>query len=145
MLQSLLSGGCLGDFKSGVPEGKAEHPPNALVVLERAAIQALLDEMALTSSGYAEPATGARAGRLLSAEHVFQGVLTTLGENDLQTDVDILNVVSTALRFWSTNVFTVSVSIEARPPLLSYFSLLEMIGAGKPAITDVVGPVLRRL
>ncbi len=69
---------------------------NALVVLERAQIQALLDEMSLTSSGYAEATTGARAGRLLRAEHVFQGVLTTLGENDLQTDADILNVPNTA-------------------------------------------------
>jgi len=69
---------------------------NALVVLERAQIQTLLDEMALTSAGYAEAGTGARAGRLLRAEHVFQGVLTTLGENDLQTDADILNVPSTS-------------------------------------------------
>lgn len=69
---------------------------NALVVLERAQIQALLDEMALTSSGYAEPTTGARAGRMLRAEHVFQGVLTTLGEDELQTDADILNVPNTS-------------------------------------------------
>ncbi len=69
---------------------------NALVVLERAQIQALLDEMALTSTGYAETTTGARAGRLLRAEHVFQGVLTTLGQDDLQTDADVLNVPNTA-------------------------------------------------
>ncbi len=68
---------------------------NALVVLERAQIQALLDEMALTSSGYAEPTTGARAGRMLRAEHVFQGVLTTLAQEELQTDADVLNVPST--------------------------------------------------
>lgn len=69
---------------------------NALVVLERAQIQALLDEMALTSSGYAEPTTGARAGRMLRAEHVFQGVLTTLGDSDIQTDADVLNVPNTS-------------------------------------------------
>ncbi|MGD8281845.1 MAG: CsgG/HfaB family protein [Gemmatimonadota bacterium] len=68
---------------------------NALVVLERSQIQALLDEMALTSSGYAEQTTGARAGRMLRAEHVFQGVLTTLGDDELQTDADILNVPNT--------------------------------------------------
>lgn len=67
---------------------------NALVVLERAQVQTLLDEMALTSGGYADAGTGARAGRMLRAEHVVQGVLTTLGENDLQTDADILNVPS---------------------------------------------------
>lgn len=69
---------------------------NALVVLERARIQVLLDELALTSAGYADSSTGARAGRLLRAEHVFQGVLTTLGQSDLQTDADVLNVPSTS-------------------------------------------------
>jgi hypothetical protein len=67
---------------------------NALVVLERAQVQALLDEMALTSSGYADNETGARAGRMLRAEHVVQGVLTTLDADQLQTDADILNVPS---------------------------------------------------
>lgn len=69
---------------------------NALVVLERARIQTLLDEMALTSAGYADAQTGARAGRLLRAEHVFQGVLTTLGGDELQTDADVLNVPNTS-------------------------------------------------
>jgi len=65
---------------------------NALVVLERAQIQTLLDEMQLTSAGYAEAETGARAGRLLRAEHVFQGALTSLGQQELQTAADVLNV-----------------------------------------------------
>ncbi len=65
---------------------------NALTVLERSQIQTLLDEMALTDAGYAEPATGARAGRLLRAEHVVQGVITTLGEETLRLDTDVLNI-----------------------------------------------------
>lgn len=69
---------------------------NALVVLERAQVQALLDEMALTEAGYAEPGTGARAGRLLRAEHVVQGVLTTLGGDRLQTDAEVMSVASSA-------------------------------------------------
>ena len=81
---------------------------NALVVLERAQIQALLDEMALTSSGYAEPATGARAGRMLRAEHVFQGVLTTLGQEDIQTDADVLNIPNTS----SAGQLTESATLE---------------------------------
>lgn len=68
---------------------------NALTVLERAQIQTLLDEMALTSQGYAEAGTGARAGRLLRAEHVVQGVLTPLGGEDIQTETDVLNVPNT--------------------------------------------------
>ena len=65
---------------------------NALTVLERSQIQTLLDEMSLTEAGYAEAATGARAGRLLRAEHVVQGVMTTLGQENLRLDTDVLNV-----------------------------------------------------
>lgn len=65
---------------------------NALTVLERAQIQSLLDEMALTEAGYAEPGTGARAGRLLRAENVVQGVITTLGQDELRLDTDVLNI-----------------------------------------------------
>ncbi len=64
---------------------------NAITVLERAQIQALLDEMALTEAGYAEQGTGARAGRLLRAEHVIQGVLTPLGE-EISVTQEVLNV-----------------------------------------------------
>jgi tetratricopeptide (TPR) repeat protein len=69
---------------------------NALTVLERSQIQSLLDEMALTEAGYAEPATGARAGRMLRAEHVVQGVLTPLGQESLRLDTDILNIARAA-------------------------------------------------
>ncbi len=69
---------------------------NALTVLERSQIQTLLDEMALNEAGYAEPATGARAGRLLRAEHVVQGVITTLGTENLRLDTDVLNIPRSA-------------------------------------------------
>lgn len=69
---------------------------NALVVLERTQVQTLLDEMALTTSGYTDAVIGARAGRMLRAEYVFQGVLTTLGDDDLQAQADILDIPSTA-------------------------------------------------
>ena len=69
---------------------------NALTVLERAQIQTLLDEMSLTEAGYAEASTGARAGRLLRAEHVVQGVITTLGQSGLRLDTDVLNIPRSA-------------------------------------------------
>ncbi len=69
---------------------------NALTVLERTQIQTLLDEMALTEAGYAEAETGARAGRLLGAEHVVQGIITTLGQEDLRLDSEILNIPRSA-------------------------------------------------
>ncbi len=66
---------------------------NALTVLERTKIQSLLDEMALTETGYTSAATGARAGRMLRSEHVVQGALTTLGTDALRFDADVLNTV----------------------------------------------------
>lgn len=66
---------------------------NALTVLERTQIQSLLDEMALTETGYTSAASGARAGRMLRAEHVVQGALTTLGTDALRFDADVLNTV----------------------------------------------------
>lgn len=44
-----------------------------LQVLERARLQALLEEMRLGLAGYTDPATAARAGRLLRAETIVQG------------------------------------------------------------------------
>lgn len=64
-----------------------------LTVLERTMVQALLNEMALTEAGYTEPATGARAGRMLRSEHVVQGALTTLGQDRLRLATDVRHTV----------------------------------------------------
>jgi tetratricopeptide (TPR) repeat protein len=63
-----------------------------LTVLERTQIQSLLTEMALNEAGYTEETTGARAGRLLRAEHVQQGALTPLGEQ-IRFDANVVNTV----------------------------------------------------
>lgn len=64
---------------------------NALTVLERTQIQSLLNEMSMTDAGLTEETTGARVGRLLRAEHVVQGALTTVGQNDIRFDAEVLN------------------------------------------------------
>ncbi len=67
---------------------------NALTVLERTQIQTLLDEMALTEAGYTDAGSGARVGRMLRAEHVVQGAMTTLAQEALRFDTNILNTSS---------------------------------------------------
>lgn len=62
-----------------------------LTVLERTQVQSLVREMALSEAGYASPETGARAGRMLRAEHVIQGSLAALPEDTLRFDTDVLN------------------------------------------------------
>lgn len=59
----------------------------SLTLLEREAVQFLLDEMALADHGLVDAATGARSGRLLRAEHVVQGSLgEALGSGALRLD-----------------------------------------------------------
>ncbi|HUH13283.1 MAG TPA: CsgG/HfaB family protein [Longimicrobiales bacterium] len=62
----------------------------ALRLLERVRVQSMIREMALTEAGYAEPGTGARAGQLLGAEHVVQGVISRVG-SELRLDVSVVN------------------------------------------------------
>lgn len=62
----------------------------SVTVLERTQVNTLLREMALTEAGYTSPETGARAGRLLRAEHVVQGAMTPLGQEGLRVDASIL-------------------------------------------------------
>ncbi|MDH5590494.1 MAG: hypothetical protein OEZ65_12175 [Gemmatimonadota bacterium] len=64
----------------------------AVTVLERARLQSLLDEMSLTEAGYADPRSGARAGRMMRAEHVVQGLITDLGVEHLRLDSDVRSV-----------------------------------------------------
>jgi hypothetical protein len=63
--------------------------------LEREQVQVLLDDMALTGSGRVDPATGARSGRLLKAEHVIQGTLREPeGGTQLRADASAVNTPS---------------------------------------------------
>jgi tetratricopeptide (TPR) repeat protein len=62
----------------------------SLNLLERTQVQALLDEMALGVAGYTSPETGARAGRMLRAENVVQGVLTPTDQTTIRLDAALL-------------------------------------------------------
>src|SRR5688572_27106021 len=63
----------------------------ALTSIERVRINALVDEMLLAQAGLAENATGARAGRLLKAEHVVQGVVAQSAAEQIRMDATVLN------------------------------------------------------
>lgn len=58
----------------------------SLVLLEREAVQRLLDELQLAAAGLVDPATGARSGRLLRAERVIQGSFQDLSGERLRVD-----------------------------------------------------------
>ena len=71
---------------------------NQLVVLERARIQAVLDELALQRSGQTDSATNVRAGRLLQAGRIVQGSILQLEESQLRVDAAVVDVPTTEVR-----------------------------------------------
>lgn len=64
---------------------------SALTVVERARMQALLDEMALHAAS-GDSATALRAGRMLQAGRLIQGGLLQVGDEQLRVDAAIMDV-----------------------------------------------------
>lgn len=62
----------------------------ALTVLERTQVQSLISEMALGDAGFTDQTAGTRAGHMLRAEHVVQGALTTLDNEEIRFDANVL-------------------------------------------------------
>jgi tetratricopeptide (TPR) repeat protein len=63
-----------------------------LTVLERARIQAVLDELALQRSGHTDSATNVRAARLLRAGRLVQGSIFQLDGSQLRVDAAVVDV-----------------------------------------------------
>ncbi|MEX2528764.1 MAG: CsgG/HfaB family protein [Gemmatimonadota bacterium] len=111
----------------------------ALQVLERGQIQALVRELDLTEAGYTDPTTGARTGRLLRAEHVVQGAFTTLGEAAVRFDTDILNTEQQAQRGTFSEEGQLASLFDVEKEIV--FSVLDVLGvdltpAERSAIND---------
>ena len=66
-----------------------------LTVLERARVQALVDEIALADSGVTDPASAARAGRILQAGRLVAGAITQLDAATLRADAAVVDVPTT--------------------------------------------------
>jgi len=71
---------------------------SALKVLERAQIQALLDEIQLQQSGAVQGGTGVRAGRILQAGRLVGGAISQLGPDQLRTSATVTNVQTSAIQ-----------------------------------------------
>jgi tetratricopeptide (TPR) repeat protein len=72
-----------------------------LTLVERARMQALLDELALQKSSGADARTSARAGRLVRAGRVVQGSLLQVGSDNseqLRVDAAVVDVPTTRIR-----------------------------------------------
>jgi len=67
-----------------------------LTVVERARLQALLDEIKLQRAGVTVPSTNVRAGRLLQAGRVVQGAIAQRGDQ-LRVDATVVDVPTTSV------------------------------------------------
>lgn len=64
-----------------------------LTVVERARLQAILDELALQRSGTTDSTTGVRAGRILQAGRLVGGSILQSGD-ELRADASVINVAN---------------------------------------------------
>ena len=69
-----------------------------LTVVERARIQALVDEMALQHAGQTDSSTSVRAGRLLRAGRIVQGSILQIGGSQVRVDAAVVDVPTTEVR-----------------------------------------------
>lgn len=63
-----------------------------LTVVERARLQAVVDELALQGSGATDSTSNVRAGRLLRAGRIVQGALLQVGREQLRVDAAVVDV-----------------------------------------------------
>jgi TolB-like protein len=68
----------------------------ALTVVERLQMQALLDELGLQRSGAVDTATAVRTGRLARAGSLVQGAVTQLDGDQVRADAAVVNVSTAA-------------------------------------------------
>jgi TolB-like protein len=73
-----------------------------LTVVERARLQALLDEMALQQSGQTDASTNVRAGKLIQAGRIVSGQIVQ-DANRLRVDAAIVNTQTSALAGGAAN------------------------------------------
>jgi TolB-like protein len=92
---------------------------SSLKLVERERVQVLLDELELASGGRVDPRTAARAGRLLRAERVVQGLVRQTREG-VQLEASVLR----------TSDGSVEASTQAGDRLQDLFSLEKTIVLG---------------
>ena len=70
---------------------------SSLTLIERERVRAILDEIALSQSGYVDPATAVRSGRLLQAEWVVAGVVRGDG-NGVRLEAQVFRTSDAAVQ-----------------------------------------------
>jgi tetratricopeptide (TPR) repeat protein len=98
-----------------------------LRLVERAKLEVLMQEIALSSSGLYDQLTAPRAGRILGAERVIIGGATGLGTSNLQLDAGVIQSATSAAVSKSVRVTgRLSEILQLEKQLA--FSLIDQLG-----------------
>jgi len=97
-----------------------------LRVVERARLQALLDELRLAHSDRLDPATGARSGRLVRAAEVVQGQFSSGPDSRLRIDASVVRAADAAVAATGSNADKLQALFDIEKGVV--FQLLDRLG-----------------
>jgi TolB-like protein len=97
-----------------------------LKIVERARLQALLDELQLSASGRVDVATGARSGRLVRASEVVQGQFSIGATSQLRMDATVVRATDARVTASGSNADQVDALFDVEKAVV--FQLLEKLG-----------------
>ena len=97
-----------------------------LRVVERARLQALLDELRLAHSDRLDPATGARSGRLVRAAEVVQGQFSSGPDSRLRIDASVVRAADAQVTATGSNADKLQALFDIEKGVV--FQLLDRLG-----------------
>ena len=97
-----------------------------LRVVERARLQALLDELGLAHSDRLDPATGARSGRLVRAAEVVQGQFSSGPDSRLRIDASVVRAADAEVAATGSNADKLQALFDIEKGVV--FQLLDRLG-----------------
>ena len=74
----------------------------SLQVVDRMKIDAILNELKLSSSQYADPSTAPRLGRIIGSRKVVTGTMLNIGDKGLRIDGAVVNTVDSSAKMTGT-------------------------------------------
>jgi TolB-like protein len=97
-----------------------------LTIVERARLQALLDELQLAESGRVDAATGARSGRLVRASEVVQGQFSVGETSQLRMDATVVRATDAQVTASGSNADQLQALFDIEKAVV--FQLLAKLG-----------------
>ncbi|MEW6411694.1 MAG: tetratricopeptide repeat protein [Candidatus Zixiibacteriota bacterium] len=98
----------------------------SLDVVERLKIDVILDELKLGESGYVDPSTAPRMGKLLGSDKVITGSLLSVGDDGFRLDGVIVSATDTSTRFTESSQGKIQQIFDIEKQFV--FSIIDSLG-----------------